>query len=286
MQKNRFIFPLKLCALVFVISSIVSFSVNGQSSMKSNSVTSLSESNQKKKAAEFNYQVTIKARKDHEFMLSADYRFLPEKASDQNMPGVIVLHDCDSQREYYKSLSESIANQGIHTLSLDLRGYGKSIAPGYSENQVKKTAKSIGEYQSGVAGLKSYWSEDLFAAYDYLRKKVGINKGISVVASGCSGAYAVSLAEMISLKSLVLLTPEMSYADKERYKNLIDIPTYFISSAQQAMSYATTQELFAWTGDKKSKMQVYKGDKLNYNIINSNKYLVNDIALWLKFTLR
>jgi len=232
------------------------------------------------------YLVRFKARSDHDFLLSADYRFFPEKASAKNMAGVIVLHDCHSQRTKYRTLSTSIADQGLHTLSLDFRGYGNSVAEGYSHLEVKKNATDIVSYQNDVAVLKSYWPEDLLAAYEFLRSKVDNSKGISIVASGCAGAYAVALAEKIHLNSLVLLTPDMSYADKERYKNLVDIPSYFISSAQHAMSYATAQELFTWNGAKHSKLQVYKGDKLNYQIINSHQYLVNDIALWLKFTLR
>jgi len=232
------------------------------------------------------YQVQFKARSDHDFLLSADYRFFPEKASAKNMPGVIVIHDCHSQRNKYQKLSTSIAELGLHTLSLDLRGYGNSVAEGYSELEVKKHATDIVSYQNEIAVLRSYWLEDLVAAYEYLRKKVDNSKGISIVASGCAGAYAVELAEQRHLHSMVLLTPEMSYVDKERYKNLIDIPSYFISSAQHAISYATAEELFTWSGATHSKLQVYKGDKLNYQVLNTHKYLVNDIALWLKSTLR
>ena len=235
---------------------------------------------------ELQYQVRFKARPDHKFLLTADYRFFANKASERNMPGVIVLHDCNSQRKQYDILSKSIAEQGLHTLSLDFRGYGNSVSAGYSELAVKKQATDIVSYQNEVAVLKSYWSEDLLAAFAFLRSKVDKSKGISIVASGCAGSYAVALAETIHLNSMVLLTPDMSYADKERYKNLVDIPSYFISSAQHAISYATAQELFTWSGAKHSKLQVYKGDRLNYQIIKSNKYLVNDIALWLKSTLR
>jgi esterase/lipase len=232
------------------------------------------------------HQVKFKARAEHDFLLTADYRFLPNKASAKDMPGVIVLHGCHSDRTKYKTLSNSIAEQGLHTLSLDFRGYGNSVDQGYSELAVKKNATDIMSYQAEVAVLMSYWSEDLLAAYKFLRNKIGNSQGISVVASGCAGAYAIALAENMHISSMVLLTPEMSYADKERYKNLVDIPSYFISSAHHTMSYATAQELFTWNGSKHSKHQVYKGDKLNYQIIKANKYLVNDIALWLKFTLR
>ncbi|PKG84941.1 hypothetical protein CXF85_04840 [Colwellia sp. 75C3] len=239
-----------------------------------------------KAKAKIQYQVKFKARADHDFLLTADYRFFPNKASAQHMAGVIVLHDCHSERTKYQTLSTSIAQQGLHTLSLDFRGYGNSVAQGYSHLAVKKNATDIISYQTEVAVLMSYWSEDLLAAYNFLRSKVDNSQGISIVASGCAGAYAVTLAEDIHINSMVLLTPEMSYADKERYKNLVDIPSYFISSAQHSMSYATSQELFTWSGAKHSKHQVYKGDRLNYQVIKANKNLVNDIALWLKFTLR
>jgi dienelactone hydrolase len=275
---------------VFSFTVVLSFFIFNPAQAKDTLPPNESELNVSTKTEKINpelqYQVKFKARPDHKFLLTADYRFFANKASARNMPGVIVLHDCNSQRKQYEKLSESIAEQGLHTLSLDFRGYGKSVAAGYSELAVKKNATDIVSYQNEIAVLKSYWSEDLLAAFKFLRSKVDKSKGISVVASGCAGSYAVALAETTHLNSLVLLTPDMSYADKERYKNLVDIPSYFISSAQHAMSYATAQELFTWSGAKNSKLQVYKGDQLNYQIMRSNQYLVNDIALWLKSTLR
>ena len=232
------------------------------------------------------YRVTIKARKDYDFLLEADYRFFANKASAKYMPGVIILHDCKSNRQKYKTLSSSVAKLGIHTLSLDLRGYGNSINEVYSYRKVKKESHSIVDFQSERAKLMSYWGEDILAAYTFLRTKVDKSQGISVFSAGCSSSFAVELAEKVYVKSLVLLTPVMNYGDKERYKNLVDIPSYFISSAHHATSYTTAQELFTWNGDSHSKMQVYKGDKVNNSVIRSNAYLVNDIALWLKSTLR
>jgi len=263
----------------------ITMAVSAQSSDLKNNAKEPSKLEQAKIDSALQYQVKFKARPDHDFLLAADYRFFPKKSSAMNMPGVIVLHDCHSDRTQYQTLSTSIAMQGLHTLSLDFRGFGGSVAEGYSELEVKKNATDIISFQTEIAVLMSYWSEDLLAAYRYLRSKVDKSQGISIVASGCAGAYAVALAEQVHLNSMVLLTPEMSYAEKERYKNLVDIPSYFISSAQHAMSYATAQELFTWSGARHSKLQVYKGDKLNFHIIKANKYLVNDIALWLKFTL-
>lgn len=287
LEKIKFVVITRLKQAVYLwllIAASPLLAANGQTLLPENKAAAATD--KKPVSAELLYQVKFKARPDHDFLLTADYRFLPKKASAKHMPGVIVLHDCHSQRSKYEALSKSIAEQGLHTLSLDFRGYGSSVAPGYSELAVKKNATDIISYQTEVAVLKSYWSEDLLAAHQYLRGKVDKSQGISIVASGCAGAYAVALAEEVHLTAMVLITPDMSYADKERYKNLIDIPSYFVSSAQHAMSYATAQELFTWNGAKYSKMQVYKGDHVNYQIMRSNKHLVSDIAWWLKFTLR
>jgi dienelactone hydrolase len=289
-QKIMNVFSCRYLTRCFYVGALTLSSlgplIGAKNALAAEEIVAKSEAKVYKVKIENQYQVQFKARKKHDFLLSADYLFFREKAPEKYMPGVIVLHDCHSQRKAYKPLSMMIAAQGLHTLSLDLRGYGKSVGDGYSELEVKKHAKDIIGYQNEMAALMSYWSEDLLTAYEFLREKVGKSKGISIVASGCAGPYAVMLAEKIHIKSLVLITPNMSYADKERYKNLVDIPSYFISSAQHTMSYATAQELFTWSGAEQSKLQVYKGDKLNYKIMKLNKYLTNDIALWLKFTLR
>lgn len=278
------------CYLCLLTVYSIAMSGNAQSAVQETSLSKMfdkgTSAKQSKANPKLQYEVRFKARAEHDFLLTADYQFLPNKASAKHMAGVIILHDCHSERTKYKTLSTNIAQQGLHTLSLDFRGYGNSVDQGYSQLAVKKNATDIISYQAEVAVLMSYWSEDLLAAYDFLRRKVDNSQGISIVASGCAGAYAVALAEKRHINSMVLLTPKMSYADKERYKNLVDIPSYFISSAQHAMSYATAQELFTWSGAKHSKLQVYKGDKINYQVIRAHKYLVNDIALWLKLTLR
>jgi len=224
--------------------------------------------------------VHIKVSSEHEFALVADYHPGAKRSG-----GVIVLHDCKNDRRRYKKVATSLAEQGLHTLLVDLRGYGESIAEGFSRAQIKKNALNIVNYQSEMALLTTYWQDDLLASYQFLRSKLPANKGISIVASGCSGAYAVALAEKVLLHSMVLITPKMTYNDKERYKNLIDIPSYFITSSRHQDSYQTAQELFAWNGAQQSKMQVFKGDSYDYQLISRSKHLITDVAHWIMPTL-
>ena len=231
-------------------------------------------------------EVTLKARSDHEFLLSGDYYYQGKEIDKNKSAGVIILHDCNSDRLKYSKLAEKISEQGLHVLSIDFRGYGTSIATGFSQLDIKKNATDLISYQNEMALLTSYWADDLLATYTFFRGKVDKSKGIALVAVGCAGSYAVSLAEKMHLSALVLLTPQMSYSDKERYKNLVDIPSYFISSTHHLSSYATVQELFAWNGSSRSKMQIYKGARHDRQLISAKLNLVSDISQWLKDHLR
>jgi len=225
-------------------------------------------------------QVKFKARTEGDFMLTADY-YTGEKRSG----GVIVLHDCKSDRNRYSTMANGLFQQGLHTLALDLRGYGQSVSPAFSREIIKQNTTDIVNYQSEMALLTTYWQDDLIAAYQFLRSKVDTSQGIGIVTSGCSAAYGVALAEKILLNSIVMITPQMTYADKEHYKNLIDIPSYFITSAHHTDSYQVAQELFSWNGSEKSKMQIFKGGRYGYHLITREKSLINDISQWIDLNI-
>ena len=223
---------------------------------------------------------TVKFSAHDGFLLGGGYF-----AGAPSAAGVLILHDCSGNGKSYALLGEKLAMNGLHTLSLDLRGYGASETDEFSSLKIKSQSKGIVAYQDAVAGLTSYWSRDVLTAYNYLRTKVNKRKEIAIVTSGCSSNYAVSLAEKMHLNSMVLITPLMSIGDKERYKNLNDIPSYFISSTHHFDSHQTAKELFEWNGAKSSKAQIFKGNRVDSALLRSHKHVIDDIALWLKKNL-
>ena len=90
--------------------------------------------------------VEIKARADDDFLLFADYY-----SGEQRSGGVVVLHDCNNDRGSYSVLAKSLAQHGLHTLLVDLRGYGDSVSQAYSREEAKKKATDIVSYQSEMA---------------------------------------------------------------------------------------------------------------------------------------
>lgn len=218
----------------------------------------------------------VKFITEDKFMLSGKYF-----AGNADKSGVLLLHDCDHDSSSYEKLSKQLSDYGLHAFSLDLRGYGDSVSEQYSHANIKLNSKDILAYQTEFVLLSSFWQSDVLAAYQYLRTRVAKNRDVAVVSAGCSTAQAIFLAEKMRINSFVMITPELNYMEKEHYKNLIDIPVYFLGSVHHANTYQTTKELFEWNGDERSTLRTFKGIRQSHSLLNGKRYLSHDIALWL-----
>lgn len=218
----------------------------------------------------------IKIAAKPEFTLNAHY-FKAQKSQG----GVLIFHECKNNVSAFLSLAEHLQKLQIDALVLDMRGFGESTSEVYSHEAIKKKSKDIVTYQQNSALLNAYWGDDALLAYKYLREKVSSKQPISVVSSGCSAFTAVQLAEEVHLKTAVYISPKMDFMAKERYKNLVDIPTYFFGSAHQTESFQTAKELFNWNGDNRTKVQLAKGTLHSNNFLAPNSGLIADIAEWI-----
>jgi len=218
----------------------------------------------------------INLLQQEQFKLLGDY-YKGRKKAD----GFLLLHDCSADRTAYQSITEQLAQANYHVLSLDLRGFGRSVSPKFSHDKIKRQTKDIVLYQQKLAQLTSYWEDDVMVAYNFLRQKLDNVSRISILSSGCSAPYAVSTAEKMYVANLVMITPDMDYSTKERYKNLNDIASYFISSIYHVASYQTSKELFEWNGHSRSKMLLFKGGDVDSQLLKKNSSLAKDIAHWL-----
>lgn len=221
-----------------------------------------------------NHEVSIP--RDNDFVLKADY-FAGKRKAD----GFLILHDCQSDRQDYHPITAQLADNSYHVLSLDLRGFGRSVSETYNHQKMKSNAKDIISYQVLLGQLSSFWQDDVLAAFEYLRTKLDKASKISILTSGCSAPFAIAAAEQWHVSNMVMLTPEMTFADKERYKNLTDIATFFVASVHHVETYQTTKELFEWNGHTGTKMLSYKGETKDIQLLKRSRSLSSDIAAWL-----
>jgi hypothetical protein len=223
---------------------------------------------------------TVKFMAKDKFMLSGKYY-----AGKKDHSAVLLLHDCKYGSQSYYRLIQVLTSHGIHALTLDLRGFGESISAEFSHKYIKSISKDIATYQSELFKLKSFWQGDVLEAYNYLRSMIDKKRDVAVVSSGCSASQSVFLAEKMRIHSFVLFTPILDYMEKESFKNLIDIPVYFVNTVHEKETYQTGKELFDWNGDNRSIFQLFKGSGQGLSLLKRKRYLSHDIALWLDDTL-
>lgn len=199
----------------------------------------------------------------------------------QHQGGVLLLHGCHSKKSDYQQLGKILAQQGLHALALDFRGFDTSANEQFSHHKIKSQSSDMVSYQANVAILTAFWDGDIKAAYQFLKNKIHKERGISVIATGCAAEQAIALAEEARLDSIVFIVPNIGLVAKEQYKNLIDYPTYFIAPAYQNASFSTTKELFEWNGHDLSKWQIFKGNLLGHTLLRKSPELAQDIAQWI-----
>src|ERR1700756_1332941 len=119
-------------------------------------------------------------------------------------PGVLLLHQCNSQRKSWDGLATQLAAAGISVLTLDYRGYGESEG---------KAPKDLPQAE-GMKVLNEKWPSDVDVAYNYLVSQPGINaKVVGAGGASCGVNLAIHLAiRRPEVKSLVLLSGN---ADRE-----------------------------------------------------------------------
>lgn len=203
-----------------------------------------------------------------------------------NAGGVLLLHDCQHVSKDFQALYSALVKQGLFVLALDLRGFGESQNKYYSHKNIRLKADTIVSYQGQLAALMLNWQSDVYLAFEHLQRAMKSTQGISVVTSGCSSNQAIYLAQKTALKSVVMLSPELSTDDKEQFKHLVDMPIYLLSANYLTEAMLNAQELFEWSGDSHSVLQTFKGNGSSFYLLKKQAYLNENIAIWLNSTLR
>ncbi|MEW5915518.1 MAG: alpha/beta fold hydrolase [Gemmatimonadota bacterium] len=102
-------------------------------------------------------------------------------------PGMLLLHQCNMDRQSWDALATTLAQQGIHALTFDYRGYGES--PRSSDN-------------------RRYLTSDIDSALAMLIAQPGVDKQrIGAAGASCGVNNAIQLARRSGqIKALFLLS--------------------------------------------------------------------------------
>ena len=213
---------------------------------------------------------------DNGFALKASY-YQSNKASNR---AVLLLHQCNYNRSMYNNIGQQLAERGIHALSLDFRGFGKSSNGEFNIDKIQALPRE--ERGKAWQKMASHWPSDVQLAYNYLTSKISGKAIVGVIGASCGGSQAITLAENNPVDVIGFFSSGQRDENIERYKNIFATkPTLIIASEADTGTYESAQKLFKTTTNKNSKFIAYKGDKHGYPLLEKDKQLASYIVGWL-----
>jgi len=220
----------------------------------------------------------VDIRGEDSFILKGDYH-----AGTADGAGVLMLHQCNRDRQMYAPIAEKLKMMGIHTLAIDFRAFGESQAGDYTAAKIE-AIKSEDERRSFFRTMvRDIWRGDVTAAYDYLRAKVKDGKPIGVIGASCGGAQAVRLASERDVKTLSLFSSATSPRTMEVYQALPATPTLFITSEEELPGI---QPYFDLASHPSNRLIEYKGEGHGEPLMVRDPSLAGAIANWFEAQLR
>jgi dienelactone hydrolase len=136
-------------------------------------------------------------------------------------PGVLLFHQSNRTRRDWDALAAQLAAAGIHTLTIDMRGFGDTGGTPV-DKRTDEEWKHVHEQTPG----------DIDAALRYLSSQPGVSKG--VIGLGGAGVLGVDMAvgtarrHADEVKSLALLSGETHPDGREYLRQASQLPALFV----------------------------------------------------------
>lgn len=186
-------------------------------------------------------------------------------------PGILLLHQCNADRQIYDNLATMLSAAGYHALTLDFRGFGGSKSAQYS-NLASSSQKMPGDVD---AALKFLTSQEL------------VNKTLlGVVGGSCGVNQAIQIARSHpEIRTLVLLSGGTD-ADGETFiKNAAKLPILGAASEEDSAAAASIKKIVGLSQNKESNFTMFKNAGHAASMFAKQPDLEADIVIWFRSNL-
>ena len=174
-------------------------------------------------------------------------------ASAKPGPGVLLFHQSNRTRKSWDDVARQLANAGINTLTVDMRGHGETGGKYDNWNDPNREQ------------AKQQWQADIDAVFQYLISQSSVNH--DVIGLGGAGVLGVDNSVQTArqhseqIKSLVLLSGETFRDGLQFLRQASQLPELFVVSDDD--EYPPTHqamELLYLTASSPSKKFVHYSD--------------------------
>ncbi|KZN64972.1 alpha/beta hydrolase [Pseudoalteromonas luteoviolacea] len=222
-------------------------------------------------SAHANIQLTAKDG----FAIKGEYFSSPSTSKG----AVLMLHQCNYNQSMYNRIGKLLANNHIHALSIDFRGFGESKSVKYDVSNM--STLSTERRRKVWQDMSAHWPSDVQIAYDFLRKKVGAQGKIGVIGASCGGSQAIELGINNQIAAISFFSSAQSEKNIKKYTaSLSNTPTLIIAADEDGRTYTSAQSLFIEAQHRNSKFLAYKGKEHGYPLLDKDSNLTDAIVTW------
>lgn len=219
------------------------------------------------------FAVTLHAEKKDVTITAADG--FPLKGTlyspGKNGPGILLLHQCNADRQIYDTLGTMLSAAGYNVLALDFRGFG-----GSKNAQYKDLASSRDKMQA-----------DVDDAFGFLTSQEQVNKTmIGIVGGSCGVSQTIHAAKRHSeVKTMVLLSGGTDEEGEVFVKNATKTPIFGAASEEDTNAAASIKKIVALSTNRESKLTMLKGAGHAASMFEKEPDLQADIVTWFRTNL-
>ena len=196
----------------------------------------------------------------------------------QDVPSdaVLLLHQCDSDQSMYARLAELLFAKGFHVVSVDYRGYGKSVNDEFNLSKTK-TRRALENM------IRDHDRGDLDSIMKFCLTDLKDDEhSISLFGASCGGDKVLYLAETYSgaVRAYGILSSRMDENTIERANGITGKPAIFIAAERDRRAYATALTGFRLSTSESSLFLAYKGAHHGNALFRLDPTLETSIADW------
>lgn len=194
-------------------------------------------------------------------------------------PAVLFVHMCrsDADRTTWAEVATELISAGIHSLAIDLRGYGESSGaePPFTT----------------MANFISFWRttgmNDIEAAHRFLNSQPGVlPQKIGYAGASCGVFIGIEAAQRFSnISALALLSGPFDDGAAATLSSLGAIPVLGASSEGDTRSYQAMKRVFLETTNEHSRNIQFKGDAHGTDMFKQQPDLSGEMVDWFKHWL-
>ena len=193
-------------------------------------------------------------------------------SADKPGPGVLLLHQCNANRQIYNHLATMLNTAGYTVLTFDFRGFGE------------KPSRRV---QRLTAQQQKIMANDIDTALSFLKSQSTVNpRALGVLAGNCAVNEAIHAGQHHpEIRTLVLLSGGTDAEGEAYIQNSPKVPILGVASDEDRDAAAAMKKLVALSPNSESQLEMLSHAGHAASMFAKQPDLEPEIVVWFRSNL-